>query len=367
MSKLRDGLSCPRLSVAMIVRNEQDVLAATLESVATLADQLVVLDTGSRDDTPNIARRFGAEVHHADWRDDFAAARNACLRHANGHWVLWLDAGERFDPAAIGGFRAFVDHRADSLKAYALAVESPPWRIVQPRLMPNRADLRFVGRVRETLDSALQSAEMFVEDAPGRIFGRGGRMDSAAREHQANRNLALVRAELAETRRRTPRLVLVLAEALGVLGHLEQSREFFLEAAASAERGSAEQLEAYLGAIRSYGDATELQPRKLSACLHALESFPFDATLLLAMGHCLRTQHRDDLAIKSYEAAVKFGQMTANVWHLADVKEQAAAALETLRRRSDSQPPRHLRIDCGESPLSGPTAEMLGWKLAVEL
>lgn len=87
-----------RLSVCMIVRNEGGRLARALESVRGIADEIIVTDTGSTDDTVDIARRFGAVVSHFTWCDDFAAARNAGAALARGEWVFWLDGDERLKP-----------------------------------------------------------------------------------------------------------------------------------------------------------------------------------------------------------------------------------------------------------------------------
>ena len=86
------------LSVCMIVRDEEEMLGESLESVSGVADQLVVVDTGSTDATVEIARSHGAEVHHFQWIDDFAAARNQSIRIATANWILWLDADERVEP-----------------------------------------------------------------------------------------------------------------------------------------------------------------------------------------------------------------------------------------------------------------------------
>lgn len=86
------------ISVCMIVRNEGTRLARALESVRGLADEIVVTDTGSSDDTVAIAKAHGARVHAFEWNDDFAAARNACAAHARGDWLLWLDGDERVKP-----------------------------------------------------------------------------------------------------------------------------------------------------------------------------------------------------------------------------------------------------------------------------
>ena len=92
------------VSFCMIVRDGAATLADCLSSVASIADEFIVIDTGSRDDTVNIARRFGARVITAPWTDDFAAARNRYLDAARGPWILSLDADERLpnpDPDAI--------------------------------------------------------------------------------------------------------------------------------------------------------------------------------------------------------------------------------------------------------------------------
>ena len=87
-----------RLTVCLIVKNEEKFLGQCLDSVRGLADQIVVVDTGSTDRTVDIAREHGAEVHTFAWCDDFSAARNAALEHATGDWILMLDADEELPP-----------------------------------------------------------------------------------------------------------------------------------------------------------------------------------------------------------------------------------------------------------------------------
>jgi tetratricopeptide (TPR) repeat protein len=89
----------------MIVRDEAESLAACLASVRDVVDEMVVVDTGSEDDTVAIARAAGAVVRHLPWPGDFAAARNAALRWVTGDWVLVLDADERLRPEAIAPLR----------------------------------------------------------------------------------------------------------------------------------------------------------------------------------------------------------------------------------------------------------------------
>ena len=82
------------LSLSMIVRDEAERLERCLASVGGFVDEMVLLDTGSSDDTIAIAERCGAVVHQLPWPGDFAQARNAALQHVRGDWVLVLDADE---------------------------------------------------------------------------------------------------------------------------------------------------------------------------------------------------------------------------------------------------------------------------------
>lgn len=88
----------PRLSLCMIVRDEEESLPRCLRSVEGIYDELVVVDTGSRDRTVAVARAYGARVLHYPWRDDFSAARNHGLDYATGDWILWLDADDELAP-----------------------------------------------------------------------------------------------------------------------------------------------------------------------------------------------------------------------------------------------------------------------------
>ena len=86
-----------QLSLCMIVKNEEKNLSSCLESVENIVDEMIILDTGSTDNTIEIAKRFGAEIYHFKWCDDFSAARNESIKFAKGKWILWMDADEQFD------------------------------------------------------------------------------------------------------------------------------------------------------------------------------------------------------------------------------------------------------------------------------
>ncbi|MBM3334149.1 glycosyltransferase family 2 protein, partial [Candidatus Sumerlaeota bacterium] len=103
----------------MIARDEADRIADCLRSVQGLVDEIVVVDTGSSDPTPAIARDLGARVIAMPWGDDFAAARNCSLEHATGEWILVLDADEKLYPRHFQAVRHLMAKRqAEAIQVF---------------------------------------------------------------------------------------------------------------------------------------------------------------------------------------------------------------------------------------------------------
>lgn len=93
------------LTLAMIVKNESEKIGRCLESVKSIVDEIVVVDTGSTDNTKHIASTFGARIFDYQWHDDFSAARNFALEQSKGDWILILDA----DDYIINASRTEID------------------------------------------------------------------------------------------------------------------------------------------------------------------------------------------------------------------------------------------------------------------
>jgi len=107
------------LTLCMIVKNEALNLTACVESVRPIVDDIVIVDTGSSDGTPELAERLGARVYSFKWIDDFSAARNEALGYVKTEWVLILDGDEMIaekDHAAIVEFT-----REDKVDGYLLS------------------------------------------------------------------------------------------------------------------------------------------------------------------------------------------------------------------------------------------------------
>ena len=94
----------PRLSVAIIAKNEERTIGDVLASVMEIADEAVVIDSGSGDHTVEIARRFGVRLYHQEWLGD-AAQKNMAIDMATGDWILSLDADEILTPGLAAEIR----------------------------------------------------------------------------------------------------------------------------------------------------------------------------------------------------------------------------------------------------------------------
>lgn len=149
------------ISLCMIVRNEAHCLGRCLDSVHSYVDEIIIVDTGSDDETVNIARRYGAKVFQLPWQHDFAAARNFSLEQASGEWILYLDADEELDLPAGDSLKTLT--RRSDVEAYYFVINNlsdngEVLRHINVRLFRNRPHYRFEGKLHEQILDAIMHA-----------------------------------------------------------------------------------------------------------------------------------------------------------------------------------------------------------------
>jgi tetratricopeptide (TPR) repeat protein len=133
------------LSLCMIVKNEAQRLPNCLSSARPWVDEIIVVDTGSDDETVAIAQSFGAKIFHEPWKNDFSAPRNLGLSHATGDWVLVLDADEVLVAEAMEGLRSQItqpDLLVINLLRQEIGAAQSPYSLVS-RLFRRHPALQF--------------------------------------------------------------------------------------------------------------------------------------------------------------------------------------------------------------------------------
>lgn len=147
-----------KISLCMIVKDEEDVLARCLESAKPLVDEIVIADTGSRDKTVAIARSFTNRVYDFPWENDFAKARNFSFSKATGDYILWLDADDYISPENAERFLALKETLARELPdmvtcPYDVAFDgdTPLSTFYRERLVRREAGFVWQGRVHECI------------------------------------------------------------------------------------------------------------------------------------------------------------------------------------------------------------------------
>ncbi len=301
--------STPRLSVCLIVRNEERFLDRCLASIKDLASQIVVVDTGSFDRTVDIARQHGAEIHTFAWCDDFAAARNAALEHATGDWVLVLDADEELPASSHDSLRKHL--REPGVIAWRLPIvdagREQDGRSFVPRLFRNAPGIHFVGRIHE---HAFGSVEALRKD-----WGLDNRLGAATLLHhgytkevtiergKVARNLQLLQLAL-EDSPGSPLLLMNLGLELCRSGRVPEGLQHYSAAFQTLSREAAasvvpELREMLLSQFASYLLAAK-QPRDVVQVLTSPLARQSELTAtqhyLLGMAHAEQRQFTDAAA-----------------------------------------------------------------------
>jgi len=195
----------PRISLCMIVKDEESFLDACLRSAAPCVDEMVIVDTGSTDRTVEIAKAHGATILHFEWCNDFAAARNFALEHATGDWVLSLDADEVLTPETPARIRALVEDPGVAgyhLRFQNLYTTKKTLGVIMVRLFRNLPEVQWANRIHEQITpklaelAAREGLIMSISDAE--VEHHGYMDDIMDGRQKSDRNDPLFRLHLEE-------------------------------------------------------------------------------------------------------------------------------------------------------------------------
>jgi glycosyltransferase involved in cell wall biosynthesis/Tfp pilus assembly protein PilF len=198
--------AAPRVSLCMIVRDSSRTLEAALESIKPWVDEIIVVDTGSTDNSRQIALRYSASVFEVPWCDDFSSARNASLERATGDWLFWMDSDDTISIENGRKLRALADKDlASAPTAYVMQVHCPGPQgsadvtiVDHVKMFQNDRALRFEGRIHEQILPAIRRNNGNVEWTDVYVTHSGVEHSAAAKKRKQQRDLRLLQMELAE-------------------------------------------------------------------------------------------------------------------------------------------------------------------------
>ncbi len=186
----------PKLSLCIIAKDEEKNIARCIASVDGLADEIIVVDTGSRDRTAEVARELGAQVFFCPWEEDFSGPKNFALDRARGEWALLMDADDvlsREAHAEILNLTLETDVDGFLLQTVSFLGRSPGLSRVtnlQVRLVRNRPQYRYRGRIHERILSEPGSR---VRAVPLKVYHYGYLDSELSGKGKLKRNLRILR------------------------------------------------------------------------------------------------------------------------------------------------------------------------------
>ncbi|MEW6573322.1 MAG: glycosyltransferase [Bacillota bacterium] len=187
------------ISLCLIARNESDHIGRCLNSVKGFVDEIVVVDTGSTDNTIEIALAAGAKIVEAEWKNDFSHARNTSLENATGEWILFLDCDEELAPDSGPELRKIT--RDSSFEAYFVVVTNLTQTGLELsfpsiRLFRNRKCYRFRGKIHEQIVNSIVNGYGIEKIGQSQIsvIHHGYNSDTINIRAKVHRNLEILKA-----------------------------------------------------------------------------------------------------------------------------------------------------------------------------
>ena len=193
-----------KISACYIVKNEAKTLPRSINSLKSAVDEIIVVDTGSTDDTIEVAKSYGAKVVETTWNDDFSTPRNLAIDSANGDWIIMIDADEYFN-AELGMRNSKLREFLASTKVDAIFIlrididednnNQELNRDYYLRAFRNVEYLRFRGLIHENIEN-LNGGDFKYEMAGNDLTLYHTGYSSTKAESKLRRNLAIINSEI---------------------------------------------------------------------------------------------------------------------------------------------------------------------------
>ncbi|MES2792484.1 MAG: glycosyltransferase [Planctomycetota bacterium] len=295
-----------KLSACLIVRDNEQTIRPCLESLRPWVDEIVIVDTGSLDRTPQICEELGARVLHSPWQDSFSQARNVSLSLARGEWIFWMDSDDTLPSHCGQELRELVDgDHPDTTMGYIVQVHCPGETaddvtiVDHVKLIRNRPDLRFEFQIHEQILPAIRRAGGEVAWTDLYVVHSGSDKTPAGRVRKLERDFHLLNLDL-QDHPDHPFVLFNLGMTHADVGQHEQAIHFLrrcIHVSTSQESHLRKAYALLIGSLNQLHKFNEAQ----ECCSSSLELFPGDKELLFRQAMLQHQSGQLQEAAKTYQ------------------------------------------------------------------
>ena len=287
------------ISLCMIVKNEEDVLGRALESPKDIADEIIIVDTGSSDGTWDIAKKYTDKVFNFTWIDDFSAARNFSFEKATKDYQMWLDADDIVPEESIERIKELkktLDGAVDivTMKYYTYFDENdrPVYCLTRERMIKRGKGYRWEDPVHECIPIIGNILRTDIE-----IWHR-----KLNRARESDRNLKIYEALERSGKAFTPRQLFYFARELKDHNHIEKAASYF-EMFLAAESGWVEDRIAACYSLAICYKAIDKHEKLLPVLLKSFEYDSPRAEICSEIGYYYKATGEYGLAFRWFDTA----------------------------------------------------------------
>lgn len=288
------------ISLCMIVKNEEKVLERCLNCVKDIVDEIIIVDTGSEDQTKEIAKKFTDKVYDFEWIDDFSAARNYAFQQATMDYILWLDADDVLmeeDQEKLKKLKETLTQDVDAVSMlYHIAFDqynNPTFSFRRYRLVKRSRNFVWKGAVHEYLEVG------------GKIFDSDVAVThkKEKKEGRNDRNLKIYENRLAKGEPFTPRDQFYYSNELKDHGQYEKAIENYKKFLEMGKGWVEDKIRACINMAACYRSLGDLE-NEIDALLKSLHYDVPRPEVSCRMGDLYKERKLYDKAIIWYQLAI---------------------------------------------------------------
>ena len=289
-----------KISACVIVKNEEKNISQWLNNMRQIADEIVLVDTGSTDNTLNILENAEITPYHFTWCNDFAAAKNYAIQQATGDWIVFLDADEYFDASSVKRFRTemtryHANKKIGAIMCQLVNIDTDNRNkiidtMIQVRIFRNSKDIYYKNSVHEQI--VTKPGKYIMQKCFNLTIMHTG-YSSTILHQKAERNLPILKQKekMAVTKKDKGDSYLFLMDAYNCLGNYDKVKEYAQKAIENGIVTLGNAIHPYTLLITAMINLDMDKQEIIAEIEKAREKFPKEPFFLIQVGHYYYIKH----------------------------------------------------------------------------